>query len=480
MRIDNDVVSRMQEIVGPNACLTDAADTETFVTDYRRIYRGKSLLVVMPSTTEQVSQVMAWCYEHDVPVVPQGGNTSLMGGAVPDDSGTAVVISLKRMNRVLAIDTVSDTMIVEAGVTLSAARAAAENASRLFPLRIGSEGSCQIGGNLSTNAGGTAVLRYGNMRDLMLGIEVVLPDGRIFSSLKALRKDNTGYDLKHLFVGAEGTLGIITGAVLKLMPQPRATAVAFVAVESPDAAVNMLSEARSLSGGAVTAFELISAPALDLVLEYLGNVPSPLEGRHDWMVLIELASGSDEESLNGTLMQILEAGLGSGWVLDAAVAASLADIRRFWRIREEISDAQTRTGGSIKCDISVPVSRIAQFIERASAEVLALEPATRMVVYGHMGDGNVHFNPLRPKDRDAKDFLAQWYKPVSNLVDGLAHAENGSISAEHGIGVAKREDLIRYKSAVELQLMWQIKCAIDPKNLLNPGCMLPKPQAAGE
>ncbi|WP_233473902.1 FAD-binding oxidoreductase [Cupriavidus pauculus] len=464
----------MQDIVGANGCLVADADTESFVTDYRRIYRGKSPLVVMPSSTEQVSRVMAWCYAHDVPVVPQGGNTSLMGGAVPDDSGTAVVVSLKKMNRVLDVDTVNDTMTVEAGVTLSAARATADENGRLFPLRIGSEGSCQIGGNLSTNAGGTAVLRYGNMRDLVLGIEVVLPDGRVFSSLKGLRKDNTGYDLKHLFVGAEGTLGIITGAVLKLMPQPRATAVAFVAVQSPAAAVQLLGQARALSGGAVTAFELISAPALDLVLEYLSNAPSPLPARHDWMVLIELTSGADEDSLNATLMEILETGLGNGWVVDAAVASSLADIQQFWRIREEISDAQTRTGGSIKCDISVPVSRIAQFIEKASADVLALEPATRMVIYGHMGDGNVHFNPLRPRDRDAKSFLAQWYKPVSDLVDGLAHAENGSISAEHGIGVAKRDDLRQYKSQVELELMWQVKRALDPKNLLNPGRVLPQ------
>ncbi|MEN7528192.1 FAD-binding oxidoreductase [Cupriavidus sp. DL-D2] len=468
------LLQAMQAIVGPNGCLSAEADTQPFVTDYRRIYHGKSPLVVLPSSTEQVSQVMAWCYAHDVPVVPQGGNTSLMGGAVPDDSGTAIVISLKKMNRVLAIDTVNDTMTLEAGVTLSAARAAADDSRRLFPLRIGSEGSCQIGGNLSTNAGGTAVLRYGNMRDLVLGIEVVLPDGRIFSSLKGLRKDNTGYDLKHLFVGAEGTLGIITGAVLKLMPQPRATAVAFVAVQSPDAAVKLLGEARSLSGQAVTAFELISSPALDLVLGYLGDVPSPLENRHDWMVLIELTSGTDEESLNGTLMEILEAGLEKGLVVDAAVASSLADVQQFWRIREEISDAQTRTGGSIKCDVSVPLSRVAPFIEAASAAVLALEPATRMVIYGHMGDGNVHFNPLRPADRDAKEFLAQWYQPISDLVDGLAYAENGSISAEHGIGVAKRDDLIKYKSAVELELMWQVKRALDPKNLLNPGRVLPR------
>jgi len=463
----------MQAIVGESACLSSEADMQAYVTDYRRIYQGRAQVVVMPSSTEQVSQVMQWCYAHHVPVVPQGGNTSLMGGAVPDGSGAAVVVNLSRMNHVLAIDPVNDTMTVQAGVTLNAARTAAEGQQRLFPLRIGSEGSCQIGGNLSTNAGGTAVLRYGNMRDLVLGIEAVLPDGRIYSSLRGLRKDNTGYDLKHLFIGAEGTLGIITAAVLKLMPQPRSTSVAFIAVQSPAAAVQLLGQAKQLSGQAVTAFELISRPALELVLEYLGNVASPLPVGHDWMVLIELTSGTDADSLDATLMEILESGFGQGLVLDAAVASSLSDAQTFWRIREEISDAQTRTGGSIKCDVSVPLSRIAAFVEEASARVLELVPDARMVIYGHMGDGNVHFNPLRPRDQAAKPFLAQWYEPVSTLVDAMAYAENGSVSAEHGIGVVKRDDLTRYKSRVELELMWQVKQALDPLNLLNPGKVLP-------
>lgn len=467
------VLHAMQAIVGRDACLTDDADTERYVTDYRRISRGRACVVVLPASTEEVSAVLAWCHSHDVPVVPQGGNTSLMGGAVPDDSGTAVVVSLVRMNRVLGIDTVNDTLTVQAGVTLAAAREAAEAGGRLFPLRIGSEGSCQIGGNLSTNAGGTAVLRYGNMRDLVLGLEAVLPDGRVFSSLRGLRKDNTGYDLKQLFIGAEGTLGIITAAVLKLMPQPGATAVAFVAVPSPAAAVQLLGDAKRLSGGAVTAFELVSGPALDLVLEYLGDIPSPLPQRHDWMVLIELTSGGDAAALEATLLDILESGYAGQQVLDAAVAASVADAQAFWRIREEISDAQTRTGGSIKCDVSVPLSRIADFIEEASRQVRELVPDARMVVYGHMGDGNVHFNPLRPRHVEAKDFLAQWYQPVSERVDRLAYAENGSISAEHGIGAAKRDDLRWFKSEVELELMWQIKRALDPKLLMNPGRVLP-------
>ncbi len=467
------VIDGLRAIVGDKACLDAAGDMQPFTTDYRKLYHGKALAVVLPASTQQVSEVMALCATHGVPVVPQGGNTSLMGGAVPDAAGTAVVLNLRRMNQVLEVDAVNDTMTLQAGVTLQAARAAAEGAGRLFPLRIGSEGSCQIGGNLSTNAGGTAVLRYGNMRDLALGIEAVLPDGRIYSSLRGLRKDNTGYDLKQLFIGSEGTLGIITAAVLKLMPLPRATSVAWVAVKDPHAAVQLLTQAKRIAGQAVTAFELISAPALALVLESVPQLGAPLSGAHDWMVLIELSSGGDAEDLDVTLMAILEEGMADGLVVDAAVAASVADAQAFWRLREEISDAQTREGGSIKCDISIPLSKIADFTAQASAQVLALAPDARMVIYGHMGDGNVHFNPLRPKGKPATDFLAAHYASISQAVDGLAHRQNGSISAEHGIGVAKRDDLAHCKAPVELALMWQIKRALDPGNLLNPAKVLP-------
>jgi FAD/FMN-containing dehydrogenase len=463
-------------LVGPGALLTAPEDIAPYVTDYRKLYRGDAAAVVLPSSTEEVAAVMKWCHDHDVPVVPQGGNTSLMGGAVPEPGAQAVVISLKRMNRVLAIDAINDTLTLQAGVTLTGAREAAEGAGRLFPLRIGSEGSCQIGGNLATNAGGTAVLRYGNMRDLVLGIEAVLPDGRVYSQLRGLRKDNTGYDLKHLFIGSEGTLGIITAAVLKLMPAVRSTATAFVAVQDPAAAVQLLARAKALAGPTVTTFELISRPALDLVVAYLGNgAASPLQGAHDWMVLIELTSSSpDAQALDASLMQVLEAGMEEGWVLDAAVAQSGADQQAFWRLREEISDAQTRTGGSIKCDVSVPLSRIAEFVGKAIAMVKAAAPDARMVVYGHMGDGNVHFNPLRPADMPAKDFLAANYERVSHAVDGLAHSYGGSVSAEHGIGVSKRDDLPLYKQPVELELMWQVKKALDPKGLLNPAKLLPR------
>lgn len=468
-----DFIAALTRIVGPQACLTEAADTVGYTTDYRKLYRGDALAVVLPASTEEVSQVMALCHAHAVRVVPQGGNTSLMGGAVPEPNSGAIVLNLRRMNRVLAVDTVNDTLTLQAGVTLSGARAAADEAKRLFPLRIGSEGSCQIGGNLATNAGGTAVLRYGNMRDLVLGIEAVLPDGRIYASLRGLRKDNTGYDLKQLFIGSEGTLGIITAAVLKLYPQPRAVAAAFVAVSDPRAAVQLLGLAKQLAGPQVTAFELVSADAMALVCDYLGGARPPLAGQPAWMVLMEFSSTGEQAALDAQLTQVLEAGMEQGWVHDAALAASLSDVQAFWRLREEISDAQTRTGGSIKCDVSVPLSDIPAFIDAASRQVQALAPGSRMVIYGHMGDGNVHFNPLRPANTPARDYLERHYSAVSHAVDQLVHHLHGSISAEHGIGVAKRDDLRLYKSEVELALMWQVKRALDPQGLLNPGKMLP-------
>ena len=473
MPMREEAIASLSAIVGPAACLYEDTDTESYTTDYRKLYRGKAIAVVLPASTEEVSQVMAWCNSHDVKVVPQGGNTSLMGGAVPNATGEAIVLNLRRMGRVLEVDELNDTMTLQAGVTLSEARAAADEACRLFPLRIGSEGSCQIGGNLATNAGGTAVLRYGNMRDLVLGIEAVLPDGRIFSSLRGLRKDNTGYDLKQLFVGSEGTLGIITAAVLKLMPKPQSASAAFVAVENPTSAIKLLGLAKRLAGPTVTAFELVSADAMTLVCEYLGGARPPLAGSPSWMVLIELTSTGHQEELDATLVQVLEAGMEAGLVSDAALASSLSDLQAFWRLREEISDAQTRTGGSIKCDVSVPLSHIASFIDQAITEVRLIAPGSRMIIYGHMGDGNVHFNPLRPCEQDAKSYLQAHYRTVSDAVDALAHRFKGSISAEHGIGVAKRDDLLKYKSSVELELMWQVKRTLDPKGLLNPGKMLP-------
>jgi FAD/FMN-containing dehydrogenase len=466
-------IAPLSALVGAANCLVAADDTRAFATDYRAVFHGKALAVVRPADTAEVAQVLAYCHAHAVPVVPQGGNTSLLGGAVPDASGRSIVLSLSRLQRIRSVDALNDTMVVEAGVTLHRARMAADEAGKLFPLRIGSEGSCQIGGNISTNAGGTAVLRYGNMRDFVLGLEVVLPDGQVWNGLRALRKDNTGYDLKQLFIGAEGTLGIVTAAVLKLMPRPRATCTAFLAFDTPDAALGFFSDLRTRIGQDVSAFELISRDALALVLAHLQGARAPLPMASAWYVLVELASGRSQEELDAALFDAVQAGLEDGRVRDAAVAATQAHAQDFWRIREEISDAQTRAGGSVRCDISVPLSKIPAFIAQASAAVLAREPRTRMVVYGHVGDGNVHFNPLRPADEAAADYLGRAGQAITRSVDAIAMAMDGSISAEHGVGVAKRDELLAVKSPVELALAWRVKRALDPRNLLNPGKFLP-------
>jgi FAD/FMN-containing dehydrogenase len=471
-----EIANAMKAIVGESNCICDEQDQVGYVTDYRKIYRGLAVAVVRPGTTAQVSDVMRWCSQRGVAVVPQGGNTSLMGGAVPTAERAAVVLSLARMNRIVEIDPVNDTITVEAGVTLHAARTAAEESDRLFPLRIGSEGSCHVGGNLSTNAGGTAVLRYGNMRDLVLGVEAVTADGRIYRGLRGLRKDNTGYDLKQLFIGSEGTLGIVTAVVLKLFPKPTSSAVAMVAVRDPAAAVQLLGLAKQRCGQFLSSFELISGPALALVLKYLREVQPPFAEHHDWMVLVELTSNTPDDALAATLMEVLEAGVELGHALDAVVANSLTQAETLWRIREEISDAQTIERGSIRCDVSVPISQIAGFIEDATTAVLGIEPQARMVIYGHMGDGNVHFNPLRPDNVPAARFVEQYAEAISEAVDQIAHSAGGSISAEHGIGVAKRDALLHYKSTVDLEIMWSVKRALDPMNILNPGKVLPSLQ----
>lgn len=466
-------IQQLATIVGASNCLSGSEETAKYATDYRRVFHGKALAVVRPTSTAEVSQVMAYCHANDIPVVPQGGNTSLLGGSVPDSAGDAVVLSLARMNAVRAVDTVNATMTVEAGVTLLQARERANDEGRLFPLQIGSEGSCQIGGNLSTNAGGTAVLRYGNMRDLVLGLEVVLANGDVWDGMRALRKDNTGYDLKQIFIGSEGTLGIITGAVLKLFPKPRSTSTALAATTSPDTAVQLLAFLKTRLGHDITAFELISAPAMTLVREYLLDDQPLFERAHEWMVLIEAISHAEQIEADDLFNDALTEAYDLGLVKDALLGTTEARARRFWQLREEISDAQTRTGGSVRCDISVPLSDIPEFVHEASKQVLALDPAIRMVVYGHMGDGNVHFNPLRPEAMAAKPFIETHGDHITKLVDNVALSLNGSISAEHGVGVAKRDELLNVKCAVELQTCWHIKRALDPKNLLNPGKVLP-------
>lgn len=469
------LISAMESIVGKGTCLTKADDVSPFVVDYKGIYKGATPVVVRPKTTDEVAQVVQYCARHGIGIVAQGGNTSMVGGSVPDETNRSIVLSLVRMNQVLEVDTLNDTITVQAGCTLSQVRAAAEEAGRLFPLRIGSEGTCQIGGNLSTNAGGTAVLKYGNMRELALGVEVVLASGKTWSRLKGLRKDNTGYDLKQMFIGAEGTLGVITAAVLKLFPLPTARAVAMVKTVSAAAAIELLSLAKAEAGQAVTAYELISPDAMTLVLSHLALTSGPIGGAPGWQVLIELTSNGSQEALDASMLALLERGAEQGLVEEAAIAASQAQMEHMWKIREEISDAQTRAGGSVRCDVSVPISSMANYIAEASERVLAIAPAARLVIYGHVGDGNVHFNPLRPAEQCAKDFVRQNGSSITVAADGLAVELNGSISAEHGVGVAKRDELLGCKHAVEIEMMWNIKRALDPAGVMNPGKVLPAP-----
>jgi FAD/FMN-containing dehydrogenase len=409
--------------------------------------------------------VVGACAAQGVAIVPQGGNTGLCGGATP--LGGEVLVSLTRLNRVRAIDTENNTMIVEAGCTLAAVQAAAAQAGRLFPLSLAAEGTATIGGNLATNAGGVQVLRYGNARELCLGLEVVLPDGRLWDGLRGLRKDNTGYDLKQLFIGAEGTLGLITAAVLKLYSRPRRTATAWASVAAPAQAVALLTRLRETIGGRVTAFELVGRPALDLVLKNIPDSRDPLPGRAAWQVLVELAD-TMESDLDAALEEVLDAAIAAGEVGDAALARSEAQARALWALRENISEAQKIEGISIKHDIAVPVSRLPEFIARADAALLAVFPDVRIVCFGHLGDGNLHYNQSKPLAQDNAAFIAQT-PAVNRIVHDLAHELGGTISAEHGLGQLKRDELPRYKSAVEMDLMRALKRAFDPHNRMNPG-----------
>ena len=467
-----DLIARLEAVVGPKGLLVEAEAMAPHLHDRRERYRARARAVVKPTSTEEVAEVVRICAAARVPMVPQGGNTGLVGGGIPDEDGRAVVLSLARMNRIRELDPVNDTMTVEAGCILQNLQAAAAEADRLFPLSLGAEGSCMIGGNLSTNAGGIQVLRYGTARELVLGLEVVLPDGRIWDGLRALRKDNTGYDLKQLFIGAEGTLGIITAAVLRLYPRPKETATAFAAVRDVAAAVELLGRVRAATGEAVTSFELIPRLGLDFALAHVAGIVDPLGRRHDWYVLLELSAGAGNQGLGAALEAVLAAAHDDGLVADAAIAASGAQAQAFWRIREGIVEAQKFEGGSIKHDIAVPISAVAEFVERATAAVEALVPGIRPLVFGHIGDGNIHLNLTQPEGADTEGFLARWdelRRAVYEVVVDL----NGSISAEHGIGRANLEANLRTKSEVEIDLMRKLKRALDPENLMNPGRVVP-------
>ncbi len=458
----------LKSLLGPGGFIDDPADMAPYLTEWRDRWHGDTPLVARPHDTAQVADVVAFCARNGLKLVPQGGHTGLCGGAMPHSGAGEVVLSLGRLNRVRAIDPDGFTMTLEAGCVLAAAQQAAADADRLFPLSLSSEGSAQIGGVLSTNAGGNAVLRYGNARDLVLGLEVVLADGRIWNGLRGLRKDNTGYDLKQLFVGSEGTLGIITAAVLKLFPAPRQQETALVAVPSVADAVRLLALAKEASGDRVNSFELIPRLGMEFVVRHMPGNRDPLSAPSPWYVLIDLTTAASGTDLADAMQALLESALERNLVADAVVAQSKAQRDDLWRLRESLSESQKYEGGSIKHDVSVPIGRISAFIERATAAVEALIPGIRPVPFGHLGDGNIHFNLNQPIDMSRQVFLDRW-EEVNVVVHDIVAALDGSVSAEHGVGQLKVDEIARYKSPVEMGLMHRIKRAMDPMNTLNPG-----------
>ena len=465
-----ELIEQLGAIVGAGNVLTADGDMAPHLIDWRGRFRGAAACVVRPATTAEVAAVVRLCAAEKIPMVPQGGNTSHCGASIPDTSGNAVLISLTRMNRIRAVDAVNSTITVEAGCILQTIQEAAVAINRLFPLSLAAEGSCQIGGNLSTNAGGVHVLRYGNMRELTLGLEVVLPSGEVWHGLRGLLKDNTGYDLKQLFIGAEGTLGIITAAVLKLFPLPSASAVAWLAIASPSAAVRLLGDLQTSFGATLTACELVSHVSLGLVLRHIPGAQAPL-AESPWYLLVELSSGGDDTTLRAALEEFLGNALASESISDAVIAQSVDQAKRLWALRETISEAQKIEGISIKHDISVPVSKIAEFVDRTDRALQQVFPGIRIVTFGHLGDGNLHYNQSKPEAGENAAFISS-QPEVNAIVHDLAHELGGSISAEHGIGQLKRQEMLRYKDALEMEMMRSIKRTFDPQGLMNPGKVL--------
>ncbi|WP_442578709.1 FAD-binding oxidoreductase [Mesorhizobium sp. ASY16-5R] len=462
------VLDRFVAIVGEHHALRAETDIKPFVAERRGLYPGLSRLVLRPGSVDEVSRILKLATETKTAIVPQGGNTGLVGGGVPDGSGRQIVLSLSRLNRIREVDPLSNTITVDAGVILQTLHDAAEKVERMFPLSLASQGSCEIGGNLSTNAGGTAVLAYGNARELCLGVEVVLPNGEVLDDLRKLKKDNTGYDLKNLFVGAEGTLGVITAAVLKLFPKPRGREVAIAGLDSPQAAFELFGRALDRAGAGLTAFELIGRRPIEFVLRHLPGSIAPLAGDWPWYVLMEISSGRSAEDARATIEEVLGEGLETGLVGDAVIAESLAQAGAFWKLREDISDSQKPEGSSIKHDISVPVASVPEFIERAAVAVASVSRDARVVCFGHMGDGNLHYNVSQPVGDDPASFLSL-YRPMNKAVHDIVRDLNGSISAEHGIGQLKRDELAATAPVVGLDLMRRIKAAFDPAGIMNPG-----------
>lgn len=463
------LIDALKTALGETAVVTDADDLAPHLSEQRGRYTGTSPALVKPSNSAQVAEVVKICTAHDTPVVAHGGNTGLVGGGVPDG---AVVIDFSRMNKILAVDPVNLTMEVEAGAILADVQAAAEDANAYFPLSLAAEGSCRIGGNLSTNAGGVHVVRYGNARDLVLGLEVVLADGRIWDGLRALRKDNTGYDLKALFLGAEGTLGLITKAVLRLYPKPKSKSVALAGCSGFDQALRLFHTARGRAGDVLMACEAMSGFALSLAEKHIDGVAAPLENAHACYVLLELGSSDADADMNGLMEAVLSDAFAAGVIEDAVIAQSGQQAEQLWKIRESIPEAQKYEGGSIKHDVAVPVSKTPEMIDRATQLVEELIPGVRVVAFGHLGDGNIHFNLSQPEGSDKQEFLVRWLE-INERVHDLVVSMNGSFSAEHGIGQLKVGEMARLKSGVELDLMRTLKTALDPKGRFNPGKVIP-------
>jgi len=469
---DHDALfDRFAEIVGERHALRGEADIAPYVIERRGLYPGVTHLVLRPGSVDEVSRILKLASETGTPVVPQGGNTGLVGAQVPDRSGAQIVISLSRMNRIREIDVLSNTLTAEAGVILQTLHEAADEVGRLFPLSLAAQGSCQIGGNLSSNAGGTGVLAYGNARELCLGVEVVLPTGEVLDDLRKLKKDNTGYDLKNLFVGAEGTLGIITAAVLKLYPKPKGREIAWIGIADADAALVLYGLAADRAGASLTAFELMSDRTLSFVMKHVEGVQAPLADVTPWNVLMEISSGRSAEDARALIEDILGEAYEAGLIADAAIAASLAQGNAFWNLRESMSDAQRPEGASIKHDISVPVAKIPEFIARGAVAVASVVSDARVACFGHMGDGNLHYNVSQPEGADGAAFLAR-YRDMNKAVHDIVRDLNGSISAEHGIGQLKRDELLATAPPVAIDLMRRVKAAFDPAGIMNPGKMI--------
>ena len=464
-------LAELRGIVGDGGWRDAAGDLEPYLHDHRRLFHGASPLLLLPDSVAQVTEIMRICNREHIAIVPQGGNTGYCGAATPDESGSQLVLSLRRLNRIRSIDAVNDSMVLEAGCTLAEAQAAAQAADRLFPLSLGSEGSAQIGGNLSTNAGGTAVLRYGMMRDLVLGLEVVLADGRILSALKSLRKDNTGYDVKSLFIGAEGTLGVITAAALKLFPPPTDVATALVGVGAPEHALDLLVRLRAAAGDQLTAFELLPRRAVELTVAHVGGVANPLDQPAAWYVLVELSSPNPRQELAALLSAQLELAAAAATVDNAIVASSIAQSQAMWKLRESVPEAQRRQGASLKHDVSVPISAMPRLLAQGTQLAHSLAPEGEVIAYGHVGDGNLHFNLSQRPGAPLQAFLAR-KSVLEEAIFDLVESLGGSISAEHGIGRLRAAQFAARTDPVELTVMQQLKRALDPKGIMNPGKVL--------